>query len=305
MFRCFHAIIKVMNEVVVSVALIVFGAALGSFAAASVWRLRARQLVADKDAGEPYDRKQYKQLKKIIAGPLKDRSQCLHCPYKLKWYDLIPVVSWLTLKGRCRNCHRPIGWFEFLMEVGVAAFFVVSYIFWPGGLQYPLDIAHFVLWLAAGVVMAMLFAYDLKWYLLPDKLNIALATIGLAIVAVSAAQTQNIVGTVLTAAGSLAILSGLYGFLYFISRGKWVGFGDVKLGVGLALILVDWQLALLALFLANFIGCLIVIPLLAAKKLKKDSRIPFGPLLIAGAVASWFFGWAIIDWYFSLIGLTV
>jgi len=291
-----------MNDVFIYVALVLFGAALGSFAAATVWRIRARQLVADKAAGEDYDKKEYKLLKKIIAKPLDDHSQCLHCSYKLKWYDMIPIVSWLALRGKCRSCRQPIGWFEFLMEVGVAAFFVLSYAFWPGGVETGYDIAHFVLWLIAGVIMAILFAYDLKWFLLPDKLNIALAIVGLGIVGVVAAETGDIVGTLLSAAGSVAILSGLYAALFFVSKGNWVGFGDVKLGVGLALILVDWQLALMALFLANFIGCLIVIPLLAAKKLERNAHVPFGPLLIAGTVTAWFLGWAVLDWYMSGLG---
>jgi len=291
-----------MNDVFIYVALGLFGAALGSFAAATVWRIRARQLVADKAAGEEYDKKEYKRLKKIIASPLEDHSQCLHCSYKLKWYDLVPIISWLSLRGKCRNCKTPIGWFEFLMEIGVAAYFILSYVFWPGGVETGLSIAHFVLWLAAGVIMAILFAYDTKWFLLPDKLNIALAIVGLGIVGVTAAETNDLTGTLLSALGSVAILSGLYGALYLVSKGRWVGFGDVKLGVGLALILVDWQLALTALFLANFIGCLIVIPLLATKKLSRNAHVPFGPLLIAGTISAFFLGWAILNWYLGYVG---
>jgi len=291
-----------MNDVVIYVALILFGAALGSFAAASVWRIRARQLVADKKAGEDYDKKEYRRLKKIISKPLDDHSQCLYCDYKLKWYDMIPIFSWLSLKGKCRNCKKPIGWFEFLMEIGVAAFFVLSYAFWPGGIETSLEITHFVLWLIAGVIMSILFAYDVKWFLLPDKLNLALAIVGLGIVGVTIAETGDVAGTLLSALGAVAILSGLYAALYFGSKGRWVGFGDVKLNIGLALILVDWQLALVALFLANFIGCLVVIPLLATKKVERNSHIPFGPLLIAGTIAAFFVGRLILDWYLSAAG---
>ena len=291
-----------MNDVIIYVALILFGAALGSFAAASVWRLRARQLVADKKAGEEYDKKEYTRLKKIIAKPLNDHSQCLHCEYKLKWYDMIPILSWLSLRGKCRNCRKPIGWFEFIMEIGLAAFFALSYAFWPGGIETSYEIVHFVLWLIAGVIMSILFSYDVKWYLLPDKLNLALAIVGLAIVGVRIAETGDVTGTLLSALLGVVILSGLYALLYFVSKGRWVGFGDVKLNIGLALILVDWQLALTALFLANFIGCLIVIPLLATKKLERNSHVPFGPLLIAGTISAFFLGWIILDWYLSGIG---
>ena len=291
-------------EFIVYLALVLTGLCLGSFAGATVWRLRARQLVSDKKNKEPYDHKEYTRLKKLLgSGVLKDRSQCLHCKYELKWYDLIPVVSWLRLGGKCRNCKHPIGKFELLMELGVAAFFVLSYAFWPGGVGTGLEIAHFVLWLAAGVVMAVLFAYDTKWFLLPDSFNIALVVIGLGIVGVSAAQTQDVAGTIFTALGAVGVLAGLYAVLYLVSKGRWVGLGDVKLGIGLGLVLVDWQLAIIALFLANFIGCLIVIPLLAGKKIKRNSHVPFGPMLIAGTVLAWFIGWPILESYLSLMGV--
>lgn len=291
-------------EIVVYLALTLVGLCLGSFAGASVWRLRAKQLEADKRNKEAYDHKEYKKLKGLLGkGALNDRSQCLHCSYQLKWYDLIPLLSWLSLGGKCRNCRKPIGGFEPLIELGVALFFVLSYVFWPLELVNPLQLAHFGLWLIAGVTMAILFAYDFKWFLLPDRLTALLAIIGVAIVGVSAVQSQDPAGVILSALGAVTILSGLYAVLFFSSRGKWVGFGDVKLGVGLALLLGSWELSLVALFLANFIGCLIVIPMLATKKLKRSSHVPFGPLLIAGTVLAWFIGWPILNWYLSSLGI--
>lgn len=295
-----------MEQFIVYLALVLFGACLGSFAGATVWRLRARQLQYDKAHKEPYDKAEYKRLQKLMGNKtLEDRSQCLECGYALKWYDMIPVVSWLSLRGKCRSCKHPIGRFELLMELGMIAFFVLSYVLWPGGIQSGLEAAHFVLWLAAGVALAVLFAYDFKWFLLPDEATVTLAVIGLGIVGVSAAETQDIGGTLLTTIGAVAALGGLYGLLYVVSQGRWVGFGDVKLGAALALLLVDWQLAVVALFLANFIGCLIVIPALASKKLSRTSRVPFGPMLIMGAVVAWFVGWKLLDGYLLILGLGV
>ena len=154
------------------ITLAVFGLCLGSFAGASVWRLRARQLRDDKKAGEEVDPKEYKRLKALTKHSLtKDRSVCLHCGYTLRWYDLIPLVSWLTLKGKCRECRKPIGRFEPLIELGTALFFVASFLFWPVPLETTEAIIPFVLWLIAGVGLAILFAYDAKWFLLPDAVT--------------------------------------------------------------------------------------------------------------------------------------
>lgn len=293
-----------MEQFIVYLALVLVGACLGSFAGAMVWRIRARQLQYDKDNKEPYDHSEYRRLKKLNGKSLlKDRSQCLTCGYELKWYDLIPVLSWALLRGKCRSCRRPIGKFELLIELGVIAYFVLSYAFWPGGIETGLEVTHFILWLAAGVAMAILFVYDLKWYLLPDSIVIILGAIGLGIVGVSAAETQDVAGTVLSALGGVAVLGGLYAALFAISRGRWVGFGDVKLGAVLTLLLVDWQLAAVALFMANLIGCLIVIPLLLSKKISRNTRVPFGPMLISGAVITWFVGWGILDWYLLTLGV--
>jgi leader peptidase (prepilin peptidase) / N-methyltransferase len=293
----------VLMEFVIYLALVVVGLCLGSFAGATVWRLRARQLRTDKSEGESYDKAEYARLKKLTtASVMKDRSQCLHCSYELKWYDLLPLVSWITLGGKCRKCRHPIGYLEPFIEFGVAAFFVASYALWPYDLVLTSDIARFVLWLIAGAGLAILAAYDTKWFLLPNKINFGVVGIG-AIISVLVITTS--ADPLLASVGVLAvvlILSGVYLTLYLMSKGRWIGFGDIKLGLGLALLLADWQLAFIAIFAANLIGCLIVIPGMAMGKIKRNSHIPFGPLLIAGAVIAQLVGPGILDWYmFALL----
>lgn len=273
------------------IVLLLTGLVLGSFAGASVWRLRARQLVADKKSGEEVDEAELKRLKKLTKHSVsKDRSVCLHCGYTLRWYDLIPLVSWLSLGGKCRSCRRPIGSFEPLIEIGTAAFFIASYALWPVPLETTTALITFIAWLLAGVGLVVLFAYDAKWFLLPDAISYTVAGIALVGVIASAVGSTDPVGVLLGALGGVSILSGLYLVLYLVSKGRWIGFGDVKLGVGLGLLLADWQLALVALFLANFVGCLIVIPLMVIGKLKRTSYVPFGPLLIVGTILAQFFG---------------
>lgn len=287
-----------MEKITVYIALVLVGLCLGSFAGAMIWRLRARQLVDDKAHGDEYDKDEYNRLKKLTKSSVaNDRSQCLHCSYTLRWYDLLPLVSWLSLGGKCRNCHKPIGYLEPLIELGTALFFVLSYTFWPYALSSPLEIAQFIIWLVAGVGLAILFVYDMKWFLLPDKINFFIIGLGIVASVVNVVQSTNVGGTLGSIGGAILLLSGIYFLLYVVSKGKWIGFGDIKLGLGLALLLGDFRLAFIALFSANLIGCLIVIPQMIAGKLKRNAHVPFGPLLILGTVVAQLVGLPIVDWY--------
>lgn len=285
-------------DFIVYLALALFGLVFGSFAGASVWRLRARQLVIDQKNGDPVDRKELKKLSKLTGHTVsKDRSQCLHCGYELRWFDLIPLVSWLTLRGRCRDCKKPIGIMEPLIEIGTAAFFVLSYALWPFDLSSGVQLAQFIIWLIAGVGLAIMFAYDAKWFLLPDRINFAVIGLGLISATLLIIDSPDHVGAFLNVLGSVGVLSGIYLSLYLISKGRWIGFGDIKLGLGLGLLLGDWQLAVIGLFFANLIGCIIVIPLMAMGKLQRSSHVPFGPLLIAGAIVAKLVGTGIAEFY--------
>lgn len=290
-------------EIVTYIGLIFVGLCLGSFAGATVWRLRARQLVVDKSEGEAYDKKEYKRLEKLTKNPItKDRSQCLQCSYVLRWYDLIPLGSWLQLGGKCRRCRKPIGYMEPAIEVGTALFFVVSYALWPYPLDGPLAIAQLGIWLASGVSLAILFTYDAKWFLLPNKASFTLIGLGVANAVLVLIQSKDILSDLISITAATAILSGLYLFLYYISKGKWIGFGDIKLGLGLALLLADYRLAFVALFAANLIGCFFVIPLMASGKVKRDTHIPFGPMLVLGTIVAQLVGFYFVDLYiFSVL----
>ena len=101
--------------------------------------------------------------------------------------------------------------------------------------------------------------------------------------------------------GSVAILGGLYAVLWAISQGRWIGEGDIYLGIGLGLLLADWRLAFVALFAANLVGTIMILPNLVSRKLERGSRVPFGPLLIIGFLVAWFLGGPLIEWYLGLV----
>jgi prepilin signal peptidase PulO-like enzyme (type II secretory pathway) len=313
-----------METVVTSGILALFGLLFGSFAGAQVWRLRARQL-RDEDQllvrfneqktltadeaqerdwliDETADRRAERaRLDSLLNSPRHDYSRCLSCQHRLAWYDLVPLISWASTAGKCRYCGVRIGPYEPLMEAGVAVAFAVSYIFWPFALDGFQGILFFGLWLIALVLLAVLFAYDLKWFLLPDSIVFSLVGVGAAMVAVRLVGAQNAGAVLISTGGGVAVLSGLYFLLHHLSRRQWVGLGDVKLGLGLALLLADWRLALLTLFLANLLGSLVVLPAMVRGKLDRKTHIPFGPLLIIATVIALLAGERIVDWYMGFL----
>lgn len=292
----------ILMDVLLTIAIAIFGLGMGSFAGATVWRLRARQLVEDKAAGEKVSMQELKQLQPLTKTTFTtDRSQCLQCHHRLAWYDLLPLVSWLSTGGKCRYCGAKIGWFEPIIELATATIFVVSYLLWPQSLETPLAIVQFALWLIASIGLVILFAYDLRWFLLPNAVVFPVIGIAAFYAILAVAQTPDILSTIGSLISAVAILSGMYLVLWIVSKGRWIGFGDVKLGLILALFLVDWRLAFVALFAANVIGCLVVFPGLLSGKLSRTTRIPFGPLLIVGGVLAMLVGQYIMDWYMTIL----
>lgn len=316
--------LEVVPTWLVVFSLFLLGVIAGSFAGAQVWRIRARQLRDDdqrlkrlkKQANLTEDdnfdkaeltrtraeRKQERQrLDGLLGSVSQDYSRCLACHHRLAWYDLVPLASWLSTGGKCRYCRAPIGNFEPIIELGVAGFFVLSYALWPVPLDSSIEVVQLVVWLLAGVALAVLFAFDAKWFLLPDIAMAPFIVLAAIYAGFELAQTGLSVEVLGSLLGSLAVLSGIYLLLHLVSRGSWVGYGDVTLGAGLALLVGRVDVAVVALFLANLVGALLVLPPMLAGRLDRKSVIPFGPLLIIGAVLAHFWGGTIVNWYTSLL----
>jgi len=263
------------------IVLLVLGLCLGSFVNALVWRLREQSKSKAKVSKE--------------LSILHGRSMCVHCKHELKPVDLIPVVSWLWLGGLCRYCHKPISWQYPTVELLTALLFMLSYIFWPFILNDRGEIL-LVFWLALLVGLIALAVYDLRWYLLPDKIVYPLIWLGLlqgAVLLIFGPTGKELVALI----SAVAIGGGIFYVIFQLSQGKWIGGGDVKLGFLLGLILADGGLAVLTIFLASVLGSFVAIPLLATGKVKRTTRIPFGPFLIVAAIIARLFGASIIHWY--------
>lgn len=231
---------------------------------------------------------------------VKERSECTHCHHVLEWYDLIPVVSWALLGGKCRYCHKKIEDSPFT-ELGVATAFAASYAWWPLGFSET-GWVLFGLWLVSLVFLSALFLYDLRWSLLPNVLTFPLIGCGVvwALVYYLGINYVDVVTIVTDLLLGLASVAGLYGFLHVVSKGEWVGLGDVKLGVFMGLIL-GWKQGLLAVMLANILAFCFIVPGLLSGKVTRKSRIPFGPFLIVATVIAFLFGEQLIGAYLSLM----
>ena len=277
------------------ILLMIAGAFFGSFACAQVWRLRARQLVEDEVMGEKVSKRELTRLKGLIRPVHADRSECLHCHHVLAWYDLIPVFSWVSLGGRCRYCHKPIGYTEVLAEVGLGVVFACSVLFWPFSIGTLYGLVMLALWLVACTLMTILFIYDARWYLLPFSINLGLIALGVVYALIRFAHEGWALEPIVSLLVGLVILAGLY---YLFSLAGWVGMGDSILGVGLALFVGTWQLSFLTLFLANLIGCFVLVPIALRGKLHRSMHVPFGPFLILGAFIAVLWGDLLIQMFF-------
>lgn len=266
--------------------LAILGLAWGSFVNALVWRLHEK---STGKRGKNYS---------ILQG----RSMCPRCKHELIAIDLIPLISWLWLKGRCRYCHKPISIQYPLVEAATTLVFVGSYIFWPLALIGTAALAIFGLWLVLVIILIALAIYDLKWQLLPDKLVIVLAIVALAQAILAIASAGSLLNSLIDHVVAAVIGGGLF-LVIILLNDKWIGGGDVKLGFVIGLIAATPAKSGLMLFLAALAGTIVSLPLLANKKLKIKSAVPFGPFLILATILVALFGQDIVNWYFNLIKL--
>jgi leader peptidase (prepilin peptidase) / N-methyltransferase len=221
---------------------------------------------------------------------------CPHCRHELKTTDLIPVVSWLSLRGKCRYCRKPISPQYPIVEVSMALLFVASYLWWPADVNGS-QIILLGLWLPILTGLIALLVYDLRWYLLPDRILIPLSGLAGLFAGVDVIAADHPARAALNTLLAVLAGGGLFYVLFQISKGKWIGGGDVKLGWTLGLILGTPGRSLLMIFMASILGTLVSLPLLAANRVKRTSVVPFGPFLIVAAILVQLFGHDILHWY--------
>ncbi len=263
-----------MQHTIVLIWVSVIGACFGSFALAVAWRIHK---------GKDF---------------VHERSECEHCHHALGATDLVPLVSWLVSGGRCRYCRTKLSSLFPLAELTGLALFTASFMWWPDGLQGVLPQIRIAVWACALVLLLILLFYDLQWYLLPNKIMYPLWAVAVLDAGLRFLQAPSAKAFVLLVA-AMVVGAGVFYALFTISQGKWIGFGDVRLGVAIALLLGTPQLAGLTIFISSVIGLVAVVPSLVQKKSNFKTKIPYGPFLILALIVVRLRGEQLVQWYIS------
>lgn len=222
-------------------------------------------------------------LRLNAAETLLGRSHCPHCKTTLPWYTLIPVGSYLALRGKCVFCKHPIALHYPAVEAVTAGLFVFT------GLVLPADPMRLAFYLILIAICLAIFLSDYLFYTIPDALSlpgIAIAIIG-----------QLLLGEDWwRVAVGVFVGGGVFALQYILSRGAWVGSGDIRFGAMLGAML-SWPNIFVALFIAYVVGALLVLPMLLVRKKGWKDTMPFGTFLAAAGMITLLFGDSIMHWY--------
>ncbi len=242
----------------------IFGLTIGSFLNCVIYRL---------ETGESF---------------LKGRSFCPHCKHTLSWQDLVPIFSFIFLKGRCRHCHQKISWQYPLVELATGLLFFLIFFYFSSNFLF--SIFYFLI----SSFLIIIFVFDLRHYIIPDKIIYPAIIIALIFSLLNSRFIlhKSLLNPLWSAFGAAAFFL----FIFLISRGKWMGVGDIKLAFFMGLFL-SFPNILVALFSAFFIGAIIGTGLILFDKKTLKSEVPFGPFLVTGTLIALFWGEKIFNWY--------
>jgi len=221
-------------------------------------------------------------LKKSIIFPA---SHCPKCETKLKYYDLIPVLSYLFSKGRCRYCGEKISLQYPIVELLTALLFLLTF------LKYGLTAEFIILIILISALITVSFI-DIDKQIIPNEITFSLITNGLILALIF--DHISFINSVL----GLIIPGGLLLLIALIYK-KGMGLGDVKL-VAMIGVFIGWKFALLSIFIGALIGSIYGVYMMIKTGMDRKTRIPFGPFISLGAVVMILYGNKLINWYISL-----
>jgi prepilin signal peptidase PulO-like enzyme (type II secretory pathway) len=282
-----------------SFLLFIFGLVIGSFLNVVSLRYNGGHFVLDP---------------RVIGG----RSHCLSCKKTLRWFELVPLVSFLLQGGRCRRCKAWLSLQYPIVEFISGLLFVfiplrVSGFFATAG---PLAWLFPALWMLVFAALLLISVIDVRTGIIPDELNVALGILAV-IIGIFLIASPGRSGSLTGSFGNMLSISqnvwvgrvvgAAFGFIFFeflmlVTQGKGIGMGDVKLALPLGL-LFGWPDILPVIGFAFICGALAGVILIVLKKKTMRGALPFGPYLALGAALVFFYGAPMAQWYLHTIGL--
>ncbi|HEY4499942.1 MAG TPA: prepilin peptidase [Candidatus Paceibacterota bacterium] len=247
------------------------------------------------------------------------RSHCPNCKKTLRWYELIPVLSFLFQLGRCRSCKTSLSWQYPLVELASGFVFLIPlYLYSPIKPTMYFSIES-VVWVLAFLLFIVVWLIDFRLYIIPDEVNIALAGLGLVLIGAQGYYGQfgqfdgSFIGGIANIFGLresvwvnhivAAIAAVIFlGLIIFISKGRAMGMGDLKL-LGALGLLFGWPDVLFIAAFAFILGSIMSIYLIFLRKLKMKDAVPFGPFLVLAAMIIFVWGKPILESYFRFFNL--
>lgn len=215
-------------------------------------------------------------------GFLKGRSYCPKCEHALSVRDLVPLLSFAIQKAKCRYCHKPISWQYPLVELATALSFLILY------LNFDLTL-KFYIYAFYTVFLIIIFVYDLKYYLVLDEIAIPAIIIGfVGSLLLKMSLTDLLIGGI--------IGLGFFLIQFVVSKGKWIGGGDLRLGL-MCGFMVSWPKIIPLIFITYITGALVAIVLVILNKKKWQDMVPLGVFLTLATFIILLFGEEIIRIY--------
>lgn len=228
---------------------------------------------------------------------VRGRSKCPACDKPVDARDLVPVLSYLLLRGRCRHCQSSISWQYPAVEIATGFLFVLFYLLVvtrEGDHLGLLSMTLYILrdWIFAAYLV-IIFVYDLRYMLIIDRF-----TVPAMILAIVLNLWLGLVPAWSMLLGGM-VLAGFFWIQFALSRGAWVGGGDIRMGALMGLML-GLQYGLVALFLAYVLGAIIGVGMMANGYATRKTPVPFGSFLAVATLLTLFAGESLLDWYLNL-----
>ena len=284
-----------MTLLLILIFVFIFGLTIGSFLNCLIWRLHEKIPLTIF----------------VRRGNKRNRSYCPKCGRQINWYDNIPLVSFIMLKGKCRQCGQSIAWQYPVVEIITGILFVMAFLYnfefrilnLESMFNYlifnnsiKIQNLKFIIQLLRDwfliSVMIVIFIYDLRW---SEILDIVTLPACLAVFIINLVLGFNLLNLLIS-----GIIGGSFFLIQFlISNGRWIGGGDIRLGLLMGLAL-GWPAVLLAIIISYFIGSIVGVGLILAGKKKWGSEGPLGVFLATGTIISLFWQAPILDWYLGM-----